>query len=175
MTLAFFILSALDLLDALDNRILDEERKSYVDWIYRCQHPNGGFRGFTGADLGTSSNEQNRCWDPANLAATYFALASLIILQDDLQGVRVAECLSWLQQLQQQDGSFGESQTAEGRVVGGQDVRYCYCAAGVRRILRQGRLIAIGRDEKDIDVNKLLRFIHSLQVCQSSMLKIPFR
>ena len=172
MTLAFFIISALDLLDALKTHTSDEERKAYVAWIYRCQHPNGGFRGFTGADLGSSRNEQNECWDPANLAATYFALATLMVLEDDLQGVKVAECLCWLRQLQRADGGFGETRMAQGQVSGGSDVRFCYCAAGVRWILRQRRPTAIRIDQEDIDVEKLLHFILSLQVCLRPSLQI---
>ena len=164
MTLAFFILSALDLLDALTTHTSLEERRAYVEWIYRCQHPNGGFRGFTGTDLRSSKTEHNEHWDPANLAATYFALAALMILEDDFQRVNVAECLSWLQHLQQDDGSFGEARMTKDQVVGGKDVRFCYCAAGVRWILRQGRLLTCRGDEKDIDVEHLFNYVVSLQV-----------
>ena len=163
MTLAFFILSALDLLDALHTNTSDEERKAYVDWIYRCQHPNGGFRGFTGADMGSLREEQNQCWDPANLAATYFALGALMILGDNLEKVKKSECMRWLRQLQLEDGSFGEAQLTEGRIVGGRDVRFCYCAAAVRRILKQYRPSTVGDD--DVDVDSMEKFILSLQVC----------
>ena len=164
MTLAFFILSALDLLDVLHTHTSAEERKAYVDWIYRCQHPSGGFRGFTGADVGALRDEQNQGWDPANLAATYFALAALMILGDDLKKVKVSECLHWLRQLQLEDGSFGEAQKKKGRVIGGRDVRFCYCAAAVRRILKQYGPSAVGGVVSDIDVETMERFILSLQV-----------
>ena len=87
-----------------------------------------------------------------------------MILEDDFQRVKVAECLSWLQHLQQDDGSFGEAKMTEDQVVGGKDVRFCYCAAGVRWILRQGRLLTCGGDENDIDVEHLFNYVVSLQV-----------
>ena len=164
MTLAFFILSALDLLDALHTHTSREERESYVQWIYRCQHPKGGFRGFTGADVGPLQNEGNECWDPANLAASYFALAALTILGDNLEKVKVAECMTWLRQVQLEDGSFGEAKAKEGRIVGGRDVRFCYCAAAVRWILNHNGASTAGDTENDIDVGNLERFILSLQV-----------
>ena len=168
MTLAFFTLSSLDLLDALNTRTTALERKAYVDWIYQCQHPTGGFRGFTGTKFGLSRNEHNACWDPANLAATYFALVALMILEDDLERVRVSECLGWLRQLQQDDGSFGEGITVKGRVAGGQDVRFCYCAAAVRWILRQTGRCTLDMDEEDVNVGNLASFIVSVQVREIS-------
>lgn len=164
MTLAFFILSALDLLDALHTHTSSEEREAYVRWIYRCQHPNGGFRGFTGADVGPLRDVKNEGWDPANLAASYFALAALMILGDNLEKVKVTECLTWLRQVQLEDGSFGEAKAKEGRIVGGRDVRFCYCAAAVRWILRHNAPSTVDDAENDIDVGNLQKFILSLQV-----------
>lgn len=162
-TLAFFILSALDLLGVLHERTSEAERTAYIDWIYRCQHPDGGFRGFTGTDVGKARNAENSCWDPANVAATYFSLAALTVLGDGLQRVRRRECLKWIKALQLADGSFGEGLGESGKVDGGRDVRFCYCAAAVRWMLRLG-----SHDEDvdvaDIDVEALLQFITSSQV-----------
>ena len=174
MTLAFFTLSALDLLDALHTNTSHEERKSYVDWIYRCQHPDGGFRGFTGADMGLSRDNHNHHWDPANLAATYFALGSLLILDDHLELLAVAKCMNWIQRLQLKDGSFGEAVNAKGEIVGGNDVRYCYCAAAIRRILKHHRGSTPETIDSDIDVLRMEKFVLSLQVIQVSRLEISF-
>ena len=162
MTLAFFILSALDLLGALQSSTTEEERRGFVEWIYRCQHPSGGFRGFTGACIPASSADEERKgnkWDPANLAATYFALASLAVLGDDFSRVRRKECLSWTREMQFGDGSFGEVMI-EGKVEGGRDVRFCYCAAVVRWMLGGGNEEAGG----NIDVDGLVGFIRRSQV-----------
>lgn len=169
MTLACFTISALDLLDALETHTSADERAAYIDWIYRCQHPNGGFRGFTGADPGRQRSEKNECWDPANLAATYFALATLVILGDDLKRVQRRECLQWLRSLQVEDGSFGEGKRAFGEVSGGGDVRFGYCAASVKWILSRGSDSDVVAQEEDINVEALAQSITSLQVGDLSL------
>ena len=142
MTFAFFTLSALDILDALFDHTSAEERQEYVDWILRCEHPDGGFRGFTGADggCGVEVKQEGRCWDPANLAATFFALAALMVLAEGMERIRKRECLEWVGRLQRKDGSFGEAIGRGGVIEGGEDTRYCYLAAGVRWILRRGEM-----------------------------------
>lgn len=162
-TLAFFILSALDLLGVLHERTSEAERAAYIDWIYRCQHPDGGFRGFTGTDVGEARNAGNSCWDPANVAATYFSLAALTVLGDGLQRVRRRECLKWIKSLQLADGSFGEALGESGKVEGGMDVRFCYCAAAVRWMLR---LVSYEEEVNIVDINveALVGFITSSQV-----------
>ncbi|KAL9605134.1 MAG: hypothetical protein Q9219_000068 [cf. Caloplaca sp. 3 TL-2023] len=164
MTLAFFILTSLDLLDALVPNTTEEERSDYIDWIYLCQHPDGGFRGFTGADVGDKRNGESRNWDPANIAATYFALSSLAVLGDDLARVRRKECLRWLKRLQLQDGTFGEALGPGGEIQGGRDMRFCYCAAAIRWMVRGDR-----EEEWDIDVKGLMRFFEASQVSGPSV------
>ncbi|KAL8924654.1 MAG: hypothetical protein Q9208_003969 [Pyrenodesmia sp. 3 TL-2023] len=159
ITLAFFTLCALDLLDALVSSTTDSERIGYIEWIYRCQHPDGGFRGFTGGDIGHNRTKENEYWDPANIAATYFALASLAILGDDLTGVKRPECLMWLKRLQLQNGTFGEALGFGGEVHGGNDMRFCYCAAAIRWILDGGT-----GGEDDFDIGRMMRFFEASQV-----------
>lgn len=145
MYLAYFIISALDLLDALKTVPSEQERRDHVNWIYHCQHPNGGFRMWPGTDFGKLSNEKNAQYDPANIPGTYFALATLLIYDDDLTRVRRADCLEWLRQMQRPDGSFGET-IVNGRIEGGSDSRLGFCAAGIRHILR-------GRTSGSIDID----------------------
>ena len=109
-------------------------------------------------------NARTHCWDPANLAATYFALATLVILKDDLSRVRRTECLQWLRRLQLEDGSFGELREEQDRVNGGSDVRFGYCAASVRWILRRGMDMETTDMSSDIDVGALARSVSSLGV-----------
>ena len=166
ITFAFFTLSALDLLGVLHDRTSAAERDDYTEWIYRCEHSDGGFRGFSGADVGEARLDKTPGpWDPANLAATFFALAALTVLGDTLERVKRRKCLAWLETLQLKDGSFGEALGEGGKVEGGGDIRYCYLAAAVRWMLRGDEEIA--RDEegiKDIDVPALVGFIISSQV-----------
>lgn len=160
MSLAYFTLAALDLLGVLHSHTTALERAQYVDWIYHCQHPSGGFRGFTGTDLGALRDAGNAHWDPANLPATFFALASLLVLGDGLERVRRRECLEWLVRLQRDDGSFGEVLGEGGRIEGGADMRFCNTAAGVRWVLRGGA----AEGPEDIDVGRLLGYIKATQV-----------
>lgn len=164
MTLAFFIISALDLLGVLQTRISPAERDQFKDWVYHCQHANGGFRGSPATFFGNRASTENDRWDPPNLAATYFALATLIVLGDDLKRVRMRECLEWLPRLQRADGSFGDVLGEAGVVDGGRDTRFCYCAAGVRWILRGEGGAKSVEGIRDIDVDALVGYINSSEV-----------
>ena len=165
MFLAYLVLSALDLLDVLQACTQVEERRQFKEWIYRSQHPNGGFCGSPMMLEGQSKQDTaGVSWDYATLPSTYFALVLLGILGDDLKEVRKPECLNWLYNLQREDGSFGEMLEGDGQVGGRRDVRYCYWAAGVRWVLRgQSR----PRKEcvlSDIDVDAVVKYINSSQV-----------
>ncbi len=155
VTLAFFILSALDLLGALHTHTTPVEREEYVGWILRCQHPGGGFRGFTGTMMG---EDHRFCeWDAANLPATYFALAGLAILGDGFDRVKRRECLEWVRGLQRANGSFGEGMGKEGKIEGAEDMRFAQLAAGVRWFLRRGETA----NADDINVEGLVGWIES--------------
>lgn len=156
MTLAFFIVSALDLLGVLHDHTTAVERGEWVSWIYHCQHPNGGFRGFTGTISGEKSDGR---WDPANLAATFFALVALAVLGDDLKKVKRRECLTWLALLQSPDGSFGEVLGGNGEIEGTGDVRFCYLAAMVRFLLKGMEGTSEDEGIRDIDVDGLSGFV----------------
>lgn len=166
MYLAFLIISALDLLDSLATVSSEDERRDHINWVYHCQHPHGGFRMWPGTDLGQWANQSNAHWDPANIPATYFALAILLVMGDDMKRVNRTATLSWLQQMQREDGSFGET-LVNGVIEGGQDPRFAYCATGVRYILRglnAGPLPVEGGVVQDIDVDGLIRCIHAAEV-----------
>lgn len=164
MLLAYLTLSGLDVLGVLQSKTTAEERQGYIDWIYHCQVPSGGFRGFSGTNFGSERRRpDNEAWDPANIPATFFALVNLLILGDDLTRVKRRECLQWLPKLQRSDGSFGEVLAPEGKVGGGRDLRYCCCAAGIRYILRGNNERGI-QDVEDIDVPKFISFIEACQV-----------
>lgn len=153
MSLGFFILSALDLLGALHIKTTASERAEYANWILRCQHPDGGFRGFTGTMTGDETRNE---WDAANLAATYFACAALAVLGEGMERVRRKECLEWVRRLQRANGSFGEGIGKGGVVEGAEDMRFCYLAAATRWFLRRGE----DMDEvEDINVEGLVEWI----------------
>lgn len=160
------MISALDLLDALDTSMSSDEKRDYIHWIYRCQHPDGGFRMWPGTDFGDRANESNAKWDPANVPATYFALASLLVLGDDLSRVRRLRTLQWIKRMQRPDGSFGEI-LVDGQIQGGRDPRSAHCACGVKYILRghgNGSLTTDEEEVEDIDIDALVRCIRGAEV-----------
>ena len=179
MFLGFFTVAALDLLDVLDNPNLDkpiitaEERQKWIDWIYTCQVPDGqGFRGFTGTDLADRRSKNNRQWDPGNLPNTFFALAALLVLGDDLARVQRGEILDWLPKLQRADGSFGEILGPNDSIEGGRDLRYCCCAAGIAYVLQDpGQKPYVAA----FDENRLIGYILSCQDYTGGFGESPLR
>ncbi|KAA8576324.1 hypothetical protein MFRU_009g02130 [Monilinia fructicola] len=164
MTLGFFILSALDLLNVGASTFPDSQRRSIRAWILKCQHPLGGFCGSTNhrfpdiyyADVGNGRRDV----DPANLPATFFAILSLAFV-DGLADVKRIECLQWLRRLQREDGSFGEFVTEDGKIQGGRDMRYCYVATAIRWMLTGDAHEE--RGDNDIDVEKLVGHLRAGQ------------
>lgn len=156
ITLAYFILSALDLLGVLHTHTTPAERAEYVEWILRCQHPGGGFRGFTGTMYGVEAERGNQ-WDAANVAATYFALATLAVLGEGMERVRRRECLDWVRGLQRENGSFGEGMGKNGKIEGAEDMRFCYLAAGTRWFMRRVEM----EEVEDVNVDNLVDWIES--------------
>lgn len=170
MTLGFFIISALDLLGSLDD-IDRQERQGWVEWIYQCQIPGGGFRGSTTTDLRDLRSRDNASWDPANISFTFFALVSLLILGDNLTRVERDKCLLWLPRLQRGDGSFGESLSEFETIEGDRDLRHCYCAAGIAFILQKRQYA----QKPSFDEDGLIRYIQSCQDLSGGFGVSPFR
>lgn len=153
LTLAFFILSALDLLHVLEE-IASDVRAAYIEWIYSRQRPTGGF---SADDHGAGK------WNEPELASTFFALASLLVLNDDF--ARLLDCGSWLARLQLENGSFRSSLSQNGPIVGGNDIRYCYMAAGVRQLLQ----LTGQKSWREVDVKALVEFV------ANSKVRTPYR
>ncbi|KAH6709319.1 terpenoid cyclases/protein prenyltransferase alpha-alpha toroid [Leptodontidium sp. 2 PMI_412] len=162
MTLAFFILSALDLLGVGSSTFPEHDRARIREWILKSQHPNGGFCGSPNhrfpdqyyVDVGSGVQQM----DPANLPATFFALLSLSFV-GGLDRVNRVACLKWLKTLQRKDGSFGELVTQDGDIEGGRDMRYCQTATAVRWILTADE----EEKEEDIDIEGLVDYIRAGQ------------
>jgi geranylgeranyl transferase type-1 subunit beta len=136
MMLGTFIVSALDILGDLPSALSTEERQGFIDWVYHCQLPEGGFRPAPATNFGGARNDDNKIWDPAHVPGTFFALLLLVILGDSLEKVKRRELLIWLTKLQRPDGSFGETLGEDGQVEGGNDSRFGYMGTAIRWILR---------------------------------------
>ena len=139
LTVAYFCLSGLDLLGGLDR----VDKPAIVRWIYAQQLRRpadapadwpGGFRGvhLYGTPFDDAGTPASSSYDTGHIAMTYSALASLLILGDDLSGVDRAATLRHVRGLQQADGSFRAFDGGES------DMRFVYCAAVICAILRDG-------------------------------------
>jgi geranylgeranyl transferase type-1 subunit beta len=170
MTLGFFILSALDLLSAGPDTFPTTQQAEIRTWILKCQHPHGGFCGSTNHIYPESYYGKKEEMDPANLPATFFALLSLGFV-GGLEGVKRKECLSWLKRLQRQDGSFGEWIAPDGKIQGGNDMRYCYVASAIRWVLRGG-VPAGEQAEDDINLEGLVGHLRNGQVWEYSLKEV---
>ena len=168
MMLGFFILSALDLLDALNDSIGVDERAGYISWIYSCQHCDGGFRGSPAIHEYTEPNRYFISFEPAHIANTHFALAALAILGDDFKRFNRSKCLRWLARMQKSDGSFGEQLCEDGDPAGTMSVRFNYCASAIRLMLRGREVKDYDDDDEDFNVPELIKRIYSSSVCSSS-------
>jgi len=148
LMIAHMAIFSLDVLGALHTV---EDKQKIIDWIYSLQIvPNKksnnlhrcGFRG------GDSSGECDNKNNTSHVAMTYCAIASLLILGDDLSRVHKEACLEGIKALQLSDGSFKETSADNGE----KDLRFVYCACCVSKMLD---------DFTFIDVNKACSFIKS--------------
>jgi len=142
VTIAYFAISGLDLLDKLD--MVEDHKASMVAWLYKCLITPGsseedqigeevlskcGFRGSPALKLSPSSRPSHP-YDHGHIAMTYTALTSLLVLGDDLGKVNRKAVIAGVRALQLPDGSF------KAALEGGEnDMRFLYCAAAICSIL----------------------------------------
>ncbi|CAF90463.1 unnamed protein product, partial [Tetraodon nigroviridis] len=133
LTIVFFALSGLDVLDALDA----VDKNVMIEWIYSLQVlptedqsnlSRCGFRGssYMGIPYSTKGPGVSHPYDSGHVAMTYTGLCSLLILGDNLSRVNKQACLAGLRALQMEDGSFYA--LPEGSE---NDIRFIYCAASI--------------------------------------------
>ncbi|KAL1453666.1 hypothetical protein WDU94_009986 [Cyamophila willieti] len=142
ITLLFFAISGLDVLDCLNTVIQPIRRQEIIDWIYRLQVlPNEnstnldacGFQGSTSLNFNLEgcSCDDNLCsYRMSNIALTYSALCTLLILGDDLLRVNRKAVLQGVKALQEKSGSF-KCTLADGDC----DMRFVFCACAICFIL----------------------------------------
>lgn len=135
MTLSFFAVCGLDILDSLDT-LSATRQQEICDWIYRHQviptstsvYNCGGFQGSStinilNSDTNTCQSEKYK-W--GHLAMTYTGIAVLATLGDDLSRLNRRAIIDGVAAVQQPDGSFTAS--VEGNE---HDMRFVYCAAAI--------------------------------------------
>lgn len=132
LTLAFFTISGLHLLQALDR--VDKDR--VANWVLSFQaHPrskaeleNGQFYGFHGSRTSQFPPDENgvSAHNAGHLASTYCALAILKTVGFNLSTIDKESILISMRNLQQPDGSFMPLH------IGAEtDLRFVYCAAAI--------------------------------------------
>ncbi|XP_061338348.1 geranylgeranyl transferase type-1 subunit beta isoform X2 [Gastrolobium bilobum] len=132
LTLAYFVISGLDILNAL-HRV---EKDAVANWVLSFQvHPgtkadlnNGQFYGFHGSRTSQFPPDENGVLlhNNSHLASTYCALAILKIVGYKLSNLDSESMLTSMRNLQQPDGSFMPIHTG-----GETDLRFVYCAAAI--------------------------------------------
>ncbi|KAK1356091.1 Geranylgeranyl transferase type-1 subunit beta [Heracleum sosnowskyi] len=132
LTLAYFVISGLDLLNALDR--IDKE--GVISWVLSLQaHPrseadleSGQFFGFHGSRSSQFEMNDNGALIPngSHLASTYCALAVLRTVGYNLSSMDSRSILKSIKYLQQPNGSFMPTH------IGAEtDLRFVYCAAAI--------------------------------------------
>lgn len=138
MTIAFFAVSGLDVLDQL-SVLTPEHHMQIINWIYKHQvapSPDdpvqcGGFLGSSTLNIkGYVDVNGADQYQWGHLAMTYTAIAILLALGDDLSRLDRAAIIRGVAATQREDGSF--SATVEGSE---QDMRFVYCAACICTML----------------------------------------
>ncbi|XP_021345937.1 geranylgeranyl transferase type-1 subunit beta-like [Mizuhopecten yessoensis] len=169
MTVAFFALSGLDMLNSLD--VVEKNKKEIIDWIYSLQllpaedDSNLGQCGFRGSTTNGNSFDTEKArsepitLDSGHIAMTYTALASLLILGDDLLRVNKRAVAAGLRSLQQEDGSF--CCVPEGSE---NDMRFIYCAACTCYMIN---------DWSGMDTEKAVNFIKNSQTYEGGIAQGP--
>lgn len=143
-------------LSLLGYEFTPEEKNSMVEFIYLHYVPTGeGFRG----SLTHKLEPWNR-YDPGTLANTYSALCILITLGDDyLEKLDIESVMRLVKGCQLEDGSFLSILDIEGKPFGDGDLRQCYLAASIRRLLKYPEDGA-----NDIDIESMKQYILSSRV-----------
>ncbi|KAJ7975821.1 Geranylgeranyl transferase type-1 subunit beta [Quillaja saponaria] len=136
LTLAYFIISGLDILGALDR----VDKDAVVGWVLSLQvHPgnkadlnNGQFYGFHGSRTSQFPPDHNGVLihNNSHLASTYSALAILKIVGYKMCNIDSESILKSMRNLQQPDGSFMPIHTGAEM-----DLRFIYCAAAICSML----------------------------------------
>eukprot|EP00262_Sarcandra_glabra_P015816 TRINITY_DN496_c0_g6_i1.p1 TRINITY_DN496_c0_g6~~TRINITY_DN496_c0_g6_i1.p1 ORF type:complete len:432 (-),score=56.79 TRINITY_DN496_c0_g6_i1:286-1581(-) len=132
LTLAYFVISGLDILSALDR----VDKDQVVNWVLSFQAhsrknaelENGQFYGFHGSRSSQFLAEDTRVLhlNGSHLASTYSALSILKMVGYNLSSIDSKSILISMKNLQQPDGSFMPI-----HIGAEKDLRFVFCAAAV--------------------------------------------
>lgn len=163
LAIVYFCIQGLDLLGKL--QLTFQEKKIYADFLYEHMiiDPNDEIQSFRASQTFKLPLSQNN-YDLPNLAATLFALSSLLALESNFsQNLNRHKLMRFVSRLQIQNGpekgGFKPVLDQEGgQVVGESDLRHCYTALCVRKMLKYDEL-PLEERINDIDVDLTERYI----------------
>ncbi|WPK27664.1 hypothetical protein PUMCH_005061 [Australozyma saopauloensis] len=160
LALVYFNLYGLALIGKLDL----EKCSGYVDYVYQHLIPLQdlliqAFRSSNTFALDSSKND----YDLPNLSSTFFALAILLVLEEDFSSkIDRHKIMNFVSRCQVKDGlekgAFRPVLDCNGNPYGESDLRLCYVAASIRTILGYDKLPASER-VNDFDIAALEAFI----------------
>lgn len=159
LALIYFVLHGLDLLGKLP-----DEFSQYSELVYQHLIPlaDTSMQGFRPSQT-FALPESNAHYDLPSLSATLFALTILLVLKNDfstrLDRHKIMKFVAKCQIASGQDkGSFRPILGSDNLAFGESDLRLCYIAASIRKILGYDKLDKSQRLH-DIDVESLTEFI----------------
>ncbi|RKP19629.1 terpenoid cyclases/Protein prenyltransferase [Rozella allomycis CSF55] len=135
---------------------LPYKKDEIIDWIYSNQICGENAGGFRGSDIFGSldSKTKNSRYDYSNLTAAYSAMASLIMLGDDLECLNRQALLNVLKSHQNENGRYYKNLIAISfrilSVDSESDMRFVFSACAIAYILD---------DFSTIDVEKIVNYI----------------
>lgn len=158
LAIVSFCIQGLDLIGRLQLTL--EEKESYGDFLYKHMiiDPNDEIQSFRASQTFKLPPTANN-YDLPNLAATFFALSSLLAIGEDyskrLDRHKIMRFVSKLQiRNGPEKGGFKPVLDLQGgQVVGESDLRHCYTALCVRKLLKYDELPP---DERLYDVDVAL-------------------
>ncbi|EGV65527.1 geranylgeranyl transferase type-1 subunit beta [Yamadazyma tenuis] len=152
LSLICFCLEGLELLNGLG--FSDVERAQFSDFIYNSYYTGNGFR----AVMNPSG-----VYDIATMSSTFFGLQSLLVLRDTInEKVDRHSIMKFVQSCQWKTGPdkgcFAPTLNIDGTPFGDSDLRLCYMAVAIRRILKYDQIPPQQR-KYDIDVPALIQYV----------------
>lgn len=150
LALIYFCLQGLELMN--DLKFSDQERLQFSEFIYDNYYIGNGFR---------SIMNSSGAYDIPSISATFFALANLLVLKSPInEKLDRNQIMGFLRECQITSGPFKGSFTptlrTDGEPWGETDLRICYMAVSIRRILKADELLD---DSTDINTTELIEFI----------------
>lgn len=165
LALIYFCLHGLGLLDKLD--FSAEERDQYANFLYEhvISTADTSIQAFRPSQTFALAAPGNG-YDLPNLSATLFGLCNLLALQNDyLRRLDRHKIMAFVSRCQVKEegpllGAFRPVLDVSGAPFGEIDLRHCYIAASIRKLVKYDELSSAERTS-DIDVEALIGFIRA--------------